>query len=46
MELRRRANDKRVAAVYAAIIDMLSVLFEYVISIRLKYEHHQLILKI
>lgn len=46
MELKRRANDKRVAAIYAAIIDMLSVLFECAISIRLKYEHHQLILKI
>ncbi|KAG8870079.1 hypothetical protein FRB98_001887, partial [Tulasnella sp. 332] len=28
MELKRRANDKRIGAVYFAILDMLSVLFE------------------
>ncbi|KAG8855317.1 hypothetical protein FRB96_007115 [Tulasnella sp. 330] len=28
LELKRRANDKRIGAVYAAILDMLSVLFE------------------
>ncbi|KAG9025099.1 hypothetical protein FRB95_010572 [Tulasnella sp. JGI-2019a] len=28
LELKRRANDKRIGAVYAAILDMFSVLFE------------------
>ncbi|KAG8856424.1 hypothetical protein FRB96_006390 [Tulasnella sp. 330] len=28
LEIKRRANDKRIGAVYAAILDMLSVLFE------------------